>query len=487
MTKYGILKLRKHLKLIKLECAITTISVSLSLLSSNTIALSLEDYLNQVQNQNNNYQSYILLQQAGFIRSQEGFLTTSPHAFAEISHLSDSEPPISQALRGRKTERQHLNLGVAKKFETGTNIKLEYDTSYTAITNPRPDLVVYDTFWYTKPIISLEQPLIRDWLGKETKALIALKNSQAEANGHLSKFNSKKTIMDATISYWDLATTLANINIKQESVKRSEKLVDWAKKRADLGLGKDSDLLQAESALLQRKYELQTYLDMKKSKARLFNAFRNIQSDSVNDELASFTKADIKNIQYNVDSLPPSVRGDLKAKYQKYLATQSQAELAKQNITPKLNLNLKYYPSGRDDHYNHTASEAFRAKHNTFFAGVNFDMPLNIFLNKDLTSAYKTESHAALLEYKQAEFNITKEWRLLVEQYYLFKKQLILAEKIQTTQQKKLTNEEKLLKNGRTTTFQVLQFEQDLLNAQSQYYNTKNRLLNIIAAIELFK
>ena len=75
---------------------------------------------------------------------------------------------------------------------------------------------------------------------------------------------------------------------------------------------------------------------------------------------------------------------------------------------------------------------------------------------------------------------------MITEQFELLNNQLHLAEQIQVNQPEKLKQEQKLLKNGRTTTFQVLQFEQDLLIAQTQYYNTKNKLLNLNAAVKLF-
>lgn len=464
----------------------TFIILSISALSSQSFALTLDQYLQQVQKSNNDYNSNKILAEAGYQRSKEGFLITSPQLTANTSYLSDSTPPVSQPLKGTKTEYYKLNIGIAKQFETGTSMKLEYDNSYTDINNSSPALVQHQHFWYTKPIISIEQPLFRNWLGKETQAMINLKNSQAQASGHLSNFNMHKTIMDAKISYWDLATTIANIKVKQESVNRAKKLLDWAEKRNKLGLGQDSDLLQAQSALLQREYELQAFLDLKRTKTRLFNALRNIQSDTINDELETYNSVQLGKQKSINKQLPPGIREDLKAKYQKYLITKNQAEVAEQKITPNFNLKLQYYPSGRDDNYIKTASEAFRAKHNTYAIGLNFDMPLDLQLNRNLISAYKSETHAAELEYKQAEFEVTKEWRLLAQQYFLLNNQLKLAEQITKTQEKKLTNEQKLLKNGRTTTYQVIQFEQDLLNSEFQYYTTKNRLLNIIAAIELF-
>lgn len=462
------------------------ILVSKICFSSNN-SLTLEQYLLQVKQTNDNFKSNALLEEAGVKKSKEGFLTLSPHLIAEAGYLNDSQPPVSEPLSGRKTIMENYNIGIAKKFSTGTSVKVEYNNSYTDITEPSPSLVYHDEFWYTKPIISVEQPLFRDWLGKETKALISLKNSQAKANKHIKRFENKKIVMDATNVYWDLATLNENINIKRQSVDRSKKLLDWVNNRTNLGLSNKSDLLQAKSALLQRKYELQALLDLKKSKSRLFNALRNIKSDNLNENLTTYKDVRIYTFKPADKNLPPGIREDLKAKYQTQIMSISQAEISTQNITPNVDLKLQYYPSGRDTHYNHTAEEAWRRKHNTYAIKLNFDMPIDLNLNNNLISANKAEKHAAQLAYARAKFDVENEWKLLTEQYELLSNQLNLAKELEQTQEEKLKNEQELLKNGRTTTFNVLQFEQDLLNSQMQFYTTKNRLLNLTAAMQLFK
>lgn len=476
LTAYHLLK--------KLKCLYIIV---LFALSNQIFCLNVDQYLVQVKQNNENLASHELLMQAGFARSTEGFLITAPHLLGGAGYTKDREPPISQAIRGNEVKTENLNIGIAKKFTTGTNVKLEYENTYYHIDNASPQLVNHDKFWYAKPIISIQQPLFRDWLGKETKALINLKNSQMQGLGHTKKFIIQNILMEAKTAYWDLASILANIKIKQEAVSRSQRLFEWAKKRVELGLGNDSDMIQAKSALLQRELELQSLQDFKKTKARLFNALRNIQSDTVDEKLDSFDVVDIKLLMPKDKKLPPAIREDLKAQYQNYLLSTAQAHTAEQNITPTVNLDVKYYPTGRDMPYTDAASEAFRLRHNTVSVAIKFDVPLDYNLNKNLASAYKAEKHAAELALTRKQFEVNNEWQQLAEQFILLYNQLSLTKQLENTQSQKLKNEESLLKNGRTSTFQVIQFEQDYLAAQSQYYTIKNKLLNLSAAMELFK
>lgn len=474
---------------LKYKSIIHTVAISVitTFLSSNLNALNIDEYINQVIKNNQDVQSNNILMQSGFTRSEEGFLVTAPHMLGQISYISDSQPQISTALKGRKTETQNYNIGIAKKFDTGTRVKLEYDNTHYSLTSTSPSLIKDETLWFAKPIASLEQPLFRDWLGSETKSLIKLKNSQMLAQGHSKKFATQKIIADAKTTYWDLATIQSDIKIKQESIKRANKLLDWANKRTSLGLSNSSDAMQAQAALLQRELELKSLQNMHTAKARLFNALRNIQSDEVKESLDSFTKINLSKLSPEQSQMPDNIREDLKAHYQAYQVAKQQANIATESIKPNINLNLQYYPSGRDTTYKHTAAEAWRAKHNTFSVGVAFDVPLSLTLNRNLTSAYKAEKHAAQLALSYKQFEVSNEWQQLTQQFNLLLSQLDLSDRLQKSQQKKLENEQDLLKKGRSTTFQVIQFEQDYLTAQSMYFNNKNKLLRIQAAMDLFK
>ena len=454
--------------------------------SPNVFSLTLNDYLKEVTEHNDEYQSAQLLAEAGFGRSEEGFLMLSPNLTSSVSYLKDDQPPLSEIIPHAKRVNKDIRVGVAKKFSTGTNVKLDYDSLYTDNSNLSARFTTHNKYWSVKPTVTLQQPLMRDWLGAETRALINLKNAQAKAQGHLNNFNQKKILADAESVYWDLATVVSNIAIREDSVKRSNKLADWAQKRSKSGLGNDSDLFQARSSLDQRKFELESLRDYQKSTARLFNAFRTLSSDSVPDRLDSYNKINIGALKPKSTDLPPGIREDLKAQYENYLATLAASQVSAQSTKPDLNLNMQYYPSSREESYRQSLNDSLNHKHNTYNIGLNLSVPLDRDLIANLNNSYKAQSRAALLEFNRKQFELSNEWKRLAEQFNLFIKQLHIADAIVKTQLEKLKNEEDLLKNGRTTTFQVLQFEQDYFNAQTQYLDTKNKLLKLSTMMKLF-
>ncbi len=457
-----------------------------TLFIQNTYSVTLDEYLREVRTHNDQFTASDLLAESGFNRSEEGFLILSPDLISSANYAEDAQPPLSDIFPNSKTVKKDIQLGVAKKFTTGTNVKLSYDSYHTENTySSSPTSPTSRKYWTVKPNLAIEQPLLRNWLGDETKALIEAKNAQARAEGHNSNFNKKKILADAESAYWDLATIIENIAIKKDSVKRSLKLLEWAEKRSKSGLGDDSSYLQAKSSLEQRRFELETLIDQQRAYARLFNAFRTIPSSELPDNLVSFKRVNIAQLKKHTVK-PEIIREDLQAEYQVYLANKAQAEISKQSIKADLNLKMQYFPSGRNKDYGASASEASSRKYNNYSVGVDFSIPLDRKLIYKLDSSYQAQSHAALLEYSRKSFELNNEWQRLVEQFELYVKQLQIAETMVKTQDAKLKNEEDLLKNGRTTTFQVLQFEDDYFNAETQYLNTKNKLLKLATMMKLF-
>lgn len=485
----------------------------ISLFTINNYALSLDQYLQQVIENNPEYISNNIATKSSENKSiDQGDLVTSPKLSGSSSYTYDSEPPTSTALKGSKTETTIYNIGINKLFTSGTNIALEYQNNLNHLDHPNNSLVKHQTFWRVKPILSISQPLWRNWLGTETQAKIQQIKYNNKSNSLIKSFSNKQLLINAEINYWLLATLQETIKIKQVAIKRSQKLLEWQENRKKSGLGTDSDYMQAKSSLAQHRFDLENYFNKANIAHRNFNDFRNksvnhlfkhetldnldnleklktletLENLEIIEKIDNikFNKIDQNIIKTNKDKILN--RNDIQAKYQNLLAIKASTELNTQEVKPIINLDLKYYPSGRDTTYNHTASEAWRAKHNTYSVGINFDIPIDYYLTKRLNQSYKSDIKAAELNYEKQKFELINEWLSLTEQFNTILHQAKLSEEIVNIQKNKFNNEQDLLKKGRTTTFQVLSFEQDYLNSQLQYLNTINNLLKVKAMLKLY-
>jgi outer membrane protein TolC len=93
-------------------------------------------------------------------------------------------------------------------------------------------------------------------------------------------------------------------------------------------------------------------------------------------------------------------------------------------------------------------------------------MPLNVgAANEARRGALRQEAAADHL-YQQKLIEQDYQWSDLVERLTDAQERLKIASTIEQTQKQKLDHEKQLLRQGRSTTFQVLQFEQDYSSAE---------------------
>jgi outer membrane protein TolC len=83
-------------------------------------------------------------------------------------------------------------------------------------------------------------------------------------------------------------------------------------------------------------------------------------------------------------------------------------------------------------------------------------------------------------------FEQEQEWNDLNQKFHEAKKRLTLTRDIEIVQDKKLVREKARLHLGRTTTYQVLLFEQDYSTAQLARIRAQADILRILTQMKLF-
>ena len=90
------------------------------------------------------------------------------------------------------------------------------------------------------------------------------------------------------------------------------------------------------------------------------------------------------------------------------------------------------------------------------------------------------------MAFKRKSYEVDKEWDILLQRFQNFKKRLQLTQKLEKVQEKKLSQEKRRYNQGRTTTFQVLQFEQDFANSQLLKLRNERELIIVYNQLKLF-
>lgn len=445
--------------------------------------LSLDDYLIEVQTRNGGVRGAKISAEAKGLRRDEGSLFFRPSFFLTGEYMDDQRPTTAPAFQGTQTLRHTLRTGLSQNFRTGTRVSLSYNYYKTQINGVSGPLLPQNMFFDVAPMVEVTQSLWRNFLGSEFEATEIAQNSINESQRFEEAFNYKQLIMQAKNAYWRLFFAQQGLKVQKESLDRAIKLRDWNRSRVRSNLVDEAELLQAEANLQNRELEYQDTLTELQTAEREFNSYREGQ-ESVN-----LAEANDLESRYILNAKLPSkaeLREDVLATIAANRAAVAQAELGNQRNRPNLELYGNYAINGRDKAYSEAREQAFGATRPMSVIGVRFTTPLDFGSLGDYRESYAREKLATEMKMKRKTYEVEREWEILSERFENFKERLKLTQKLEKVQERKLSSEKRRYNQGRTTTFQVLQFEQDFANAQLLKLRNERELIVVYNQLMLF-
>lgn len=456
------------------------------LVSSGAQAISLEEYLNEVRANNKSVKGLVISTEAKVARRKEGTLFFKPAFFLTGEYYDDQRPTNAPTFQGTQTLRHTVRGGLTQNFSTGTKATLSYNYYKTQINGVNPALIPNRKFFDVAPQLEITQSLWRNFLGSEFEATVDAQIAQVDAQRWNDQFLAKQVLINAENAYWRLYVLQTSTQVIEESLERAKKIRDWNANRVRQNLTDESDLVQADANLNTREIELQDNKTDVEAALRAFNSIR--ETDGTTPVNLEGTKG--KNSSYILDAtLPPkmSMREDVRAFLaQKNLAL-ANAELGRQRNRPNLELYASYSMNGRDANSYRDAYDMAMTNTRPFsIYGIRFTTPLDFGALNDYKKAYAQEVTASELQFKRKQYEVDREYEILQERFANFKQRLRLMQKLELIQEKKLRVEKRRYDQGRTTTFQVLQFEQDYATTQIQKLRFEGELIAVYNQLKLF-
>ncbi|MBL7543355.1 MAG: TolC family protein [Bdellovibrionaceae bacterium] len=447
-----------------------------------SVRISLQDFLNQVRQGHEGYQASQKTVEGSEQRAEESKLSTRPSLLGTAQYLNDQRETGSP-LQGDQMTSTNYMLGIRQQTDFGLEAKLLYNHVNMSLPGANQMFVPLTSYYTSGPVLELTQSLSRNWLGAETKATQELVHAQNQATRFGESFKQKQMLAQAESAYWRLAVAREAVVATQETVGRAEKLKQWSGQRAKLNLGNQSDFLQTEANYLARSLELQNAMDEERAASRAFNTIRGLSSDQV-PELVIYL--DEKAIQALEIPKRDEFRDDVKAAaFQKELAA-ANSKLGEEKNKPTVSVYGTYGMNGRDADSNEAIKEGMKADHPNYIVGLRVDIPLSMETQDQVRQGYRKESMAADLNYKRKVFEQERLWNDLSNQFKDSLARYRLAQKMEKAQKEKMDYERTRQNRGLTTTFQVLQFEQDYANSQLARLRAQADVVNVYSQLKTF-
>jgi outer membrane protein TolC len=334
-----------------------------------------------------------------------------------------------------------------------------------------------------RPQLQITQSLWRNWLGSETRATIDSQQAQALATSFSQSYQGRVILSQAEIAYWNLALYRSTVTITQSELDRAQQLYDVNSRKAHLGLADESDRLQAEAQLKLRKLQLESARDNERSAAQTFNEYRGVIAPTVAEQVQPLESDRI--IQVEVPARA-KMREDVRAAMEQSRASDANAQLGREKATPTFEVYGSVGPAAEELSPGSTVIHSFALDQLEREAGVRLSVPLNFGVMSESRNGFAKEQAGADLIYQRKVFEQENDWDDLNRKLSEYKTQLELSRSVELAQKEKLHVERDRLSRGRTTTFNVVQFEQDYLQAQLSVVQAQAQVLQIIAQMKTF-
>ena len=444
--------------------------------------LSLEDYLQQVRTMSSDVRAAEQSMRAAELKLNEAESSLSPEGYAEYRVTEDKKEATS-AFAPSRVANNNWKVGVRDQTQFGLSANLYYTTAHTELTGLPPAFL--SDYQSSSVGLELKQSLWRDSFGAATRAELNGKRAMSRIEFLKQKFAYKNLLLKAENVYWSLVSFNEIVKLQVENVDRARKLRDRMREQANLRLFDEVDAMQAQAAFESRELELQASLDERASFLRQFNTLRGKAGEDV-EGLADLPTSEFMLKQEKNPSKRMS-REDLRMAFEQAEAVRSQATSSTSRLYPQLDLVAGLASNGLDADAAQSRDEAQNLRNPTVSVGLVFSVPLDYRLIGNMQKSFAAQKRAAEDLKQAAAFNEERIWEDMLRQKRDAQGRFVRAINLEKLQTELVKKERQRLMNGRTTTFQALNLEQNLALSQIARVRTQLALLQIHNVIKTFE
>jgi len=410
--------------------------------------------------------------------------------FSISTGTSETNTPSSGILSGADVsinERFYANFKLEQKYALGGTFSIELSNSRSKSNS------IFSTI---NPVLNSElnftvsQPLLKGFGTFATKKDILI-----SMNEHVrSKHQLKNSIMDLIYNvedyYWNLVYRIQSMEATQKSLDRARKLLKQNELRVKVGVSAPIDILEAkaevasyESQIIQAEKDVQTAENNLKK-------ILNITLDKHSIKPLDTPEKTVIPVDFNGFLLEAlNNRPDIKRAKLDMENNRIRVKYARNQMLPNLQLTASYYTTGQGgDQLIYGPGSIFEARpvigviskdvwntindtisniYKNFSVQLQLTLPLSLKKEKAELMQSKMNLKSSFLNLKKVENDIYAEVKDVVKELETNSK-LVESNKIALKlEEQKLKAEEKKLSVGLSTNYQVLNYQRDFANAQT--------------------
>jgi outer membrane protein TolC len=334
--------------------------------------------------------------------------------------------------------------------------------------------------------IRLTQPLLKNFWIDGARMNIAFSRKNLKMSELAYQYQIMQTVTGVMIAYYDLIAGREQVKVQQMAMELAEKLLSENRKRVEVGVMAPLDEKQAESQVSASRAAL---LAAQSSLTVRENSLKNLITDKYTEWRESLEPTESLTATVQVFNRQDSwqkgmtMRPDL---------LQSRLDLEKQQIRlrydrnqlfPQLDLTGSYGQSGSAKEFSGALGAIENCYSPSFSYGAVLTIPLSNRAARNNYRTSKAQLEQVLLRLKKLEQSILVEIDDAIAMAQTSLQRVDATKQARLYAEAALEAEQKKLENGKSTSFQVLQFQRDVtmrrseeISALSDYNTSLTRL-----------
>ena len=441
-----------------------TLKETIKRVLKNNISISVQSYNSKINEQ------FIFEKEADFDPTLD-----FEFKFGEETRQSSSSSSLSDAKN--RNQDYDWDFSVSQKFVTGGDYELSMDNNRNRTSS---SLTSLNPTYSSDLALTVTQPLLKDFGIDLNKRKIYIAKNDQKISDHQFTEKVIDTLTEAENIYWDLVFSIEDLKVKETSLQRARDLEKQVKAQVDVGTLAELEILQAQSDVASRDEQLLNAQNLIEDNEDNLKNILNSSFDS-EDGLKKIIPADSPVFEPGSEnSLEEALktaltfRPDLLAKKKELDNRNIEAKYNENQMLPTLDLigslglnGLSGDSTTTNGAYDTALSEAFSTNYGLWQFGINLSYPLGNRAAKSKLAIKRLEVAQLLLNIKDLEKTIVVEVREADRQIKTDIKRVQATRVGRKLAEEKLNAEEKKFKVGLSTSFNVLEFQEDLAEEQS--------------------
>ncbi len=391
-----------------------------------------------------------------------------------------------------ENDNDNWDLSLSQKLVTGANYQFDFTNNRNKTNSATAGL---NPSYSSEFQLSLTQPLLKNFGIDLNKRNIHIAKNEVDISDHEFKTKVIETVSEVENTYWDFVFTLGDLEVKQKSLERAKDFQRRVKAQVLVGTMAPIETLQAESEVASREEFLLTAQDAIDDNQDKLKNILNIDFSSPQGISPIYPSTQpnvlIEDFDFNeIMKMALSNRPDYLAKKKDLENKDILVKYQENQIYPSVDLvgslginglsgeaititsgtfqGTSAYGGG----YGNSLTDTLSTNYYDWEFGVKFSYPLGNRSAKSKLSASRLEKAQLILGIKDLEKKIILEVRESARQLTTDSKRIKAATIAKKLAEEKLKAEGKKFEVGLSTSFNVLKFQEDLAEAQSNEIKT---------------